>query len=479
MRLPWGWAAICVILAAATAHAQIASDEFGIERFRLSPDESSILDVDSADVGEHLTITGGLAIGFAHAPLVIYDDSMTAVHPLVDQRLTTDIVGSIALYDRVQLGVGVDVIGYQTGVEGLTLDKLPSGGIGDIRLMTKVLLVEGVAFAPTLIVPAGDARGWLREAGVSFAPEIAVSRTRGQLRGAVNVGYRMRKRVDVAGLVSDDEAFARIGAAARFDRVGELWWSTSVAAPLSDRERNVTAIEMLFGGTRRVTPLVNVFIAGGVGLDNGFGVPDWRALAGVRFDREPRVVHVVTPPRETLPAPVPVVVVEPPPPPPPPKTKLAGTIATATGQAIPGATITIDTEAGPLEVVADDDGKFATEVTGQLGKLRASAPGYDAGEAEIVVENGTAQVTVALKRSVRSGQLRGQVLSFDGKPLAATVRAGDKTATADADGQFTIDLPAGAFQVTIEAPGYITQKRSVKVKLDGVTVLNVDLRGGK
>lgn len=115
-----------------------------------------------------------------------------------------------------------------------------------------------------------------------------MSRTRGQLRGAINVGYRLRPRVDVAGLVSDDEAFVRVGAAVRFDHIGELWWSTSIASPLADREKNVMAIEMLLGGTRRVTSLVNVFVAGGVGLDNGFGVPEWRALAGVRFDREPR-----------------------------------------------------------------------------------------------------------------------------------------------------------------------------------------------
>jgi hypothetical protein len=402
---------------------------------------------------------------------------MNAVDPLVERRLTTDLVGAVSLWDRLQVGFGADIIGYQTGTEGLTLDKLPTSGIGDLRIMTKVVLVDGVAFAPTLIVPAGSAGGWLREAGVSFAPEVAVSRARGRVRGAVNLGYRFRPRVEVAGLVSDDEGFVRAGIATRFSR-GEAWWSTSIAAPFADRRKNVMAIEMLAGGTQRVSSLVNVFVAGGVGLDNGFGVPDWRALAGVRFVREQPVAHVVVkrePPPPPPPEVVPVVVT----PPPPPPAKVSGTIATATGEAIPGATITIDSDAGPVEVVADDDGKFTAEVPGKLGKLHATAPGYDAGEAELVVEAGVAQVNVSLKRSVRSGQLRGQVLAFDGKPLAATIRVGDQTATADADGQFSVDLPAGAFQVTIEADGYVTQKRNVKVKLDAVTVLNVDLRGGK
>ena len=93
-------------------------------------------------------------------------------------------------------------------------------------------------------------------------------------------------------------------------------------------------------------------------------------------------------------------------------------------------------------------------------------------------------VTVTLVRKVRQGQLRGQVLSFDGKPLQATItvtsNGGTPTsATADAEGNFSIDLPEGAFQVEISADGYKAQKRSVKIKLDGVTVLNVDMRGTK
>ena len=52
MRLPWGWAAIvCVMALCRVAHAQVAGNEFGIERFRLSTDPGGVLDVDSAEVG--------------------------------------------------------------------------------------------------------------------------------------------------------------------------------------------------------------------------------------------------------------------------------------------------------------------------------------------------------------------------------------------------------------------------------------------
>ena len=468
---------------ATTAHAQVASDEFGIERFQLSIDSAGVLGVDSAAVPGHLKASGGVVVGFAHDPLVVYDQSMAPVEALVDRRLSTDLVGSIGLWNRLEVGLGLTIVGYQSGADtSPTMKPLPGGGLGDIRLVTKVLVAQTgdlqVAIVPVFTVPAGSASGYLRESGPTFAPALAVSGTRDRYRAALNLGYRLKKRVDVAGLVSDDEAFARAGIGVRLgpahDPLAELWWSTSVGMPLTDRAANQIAVEMLAGAARDVTPVVGVFVAGGLGLDNGFGVPDWRALAGVRFE----------PGRERAPAPPPPHIEEVRPPPPPvvdkpvviPKAKLTGTVVSATGQPIADAAVKV----GTVEVTTDENGHFAAELDGGTLQINAEAPDYEPGTASTTIAAGaTGDVTVTLKRKVRQGQLRGQVLSFDGKPLAATITVGDKSTTADASGQYSLDLPAGSLQVTIEAPGYMTQKRNVSLKLDAVTVLNVDMRASK
>src|SRR5687768_5194384 len=135
MRLS-GWAAavvLCVMAHSSVARAQIAADDFGIERFRLSTDPAGVLNVDTAYVGEHLDYGVGIGFGFAHDPLVIYDNTMQAIDPLVERRLSTDLVGSLALWDRFEIGVGATIVGYQSGTGGLTIDSLPKGGLGDFR----------------------------------------------------------------------------------------------------------------------------------------------------------------------------------------------------------------------------------------------------------------------------------------------------------------------------------------------------------
>src|SRR5688572_20473083 len=96
----WVVGVVAVVLGAhGDAYAQVASDELGIERFRLSIDRSGVLDVDSADVPKHASWSGGLFVGFAHDPLVVYSRSMDPIESIVDRRLTTGLVGAIALWD--------------------------------------------------------------------------------------------------------------------------------------------------------------------------------------------------------------------------------------------------------------------------------------------------------------------------------------------------------------------------------------------
>jgi len=556
-------ATILALLFAATtaARAQAPTDQFGIERFHLPTNNQSLLDVDWADVPGHTTWGVGMYVGFAHDPLVLYDANMGQIESLVGSRVTTGLVGSVGLFDRFELGLGLDVVGYQSGASGSdspVMADLPAGGLGDLRIAPKALVLGGagaqlhVAVIAALTVPAGSAHGYLREAGPAFAPEVAVSGTWNGLRGGANLGYVVRKRVDDAGLLVDDEAFARIAVGYRIAG-NEVALSGSVATPVSSPEKNQVALQALLGASRGFGSLT-AFVAGGIGLDNGFGVPDWRALAGVRYDgvRGDRDQDGLVGAADRCPN-------EPedkdgfqdddgcPDPDndgdgvadaqdrcpteaedhdgvadddgcpdgdddhdgvaddhdkcpkqaedkdgfqdddgcPDPSGKLTGKIVDDEGRPIAHATLSIDyvdhPGTAPGQATTGDDGSFAIDVHGGAMQIAARADGYQDGGGQVRVEpNHTGTLSLKLAHKVRQGQLRGQVLSFDGKPLAATITVtGKSTAnvSTDAEGFFTIDLPAGAFDVSVEAKGFATQHRKVSIKLDGVTVLNVDMRG--
>lgn len=172
---------------------------------------------------------------------------------------------------------------------------------------------------------------------------------------------------------------------------------------------------------------------------------------------------------------------------------LQGRITAAEGGApIAGAhvTVTSDDPANPNERAADSgaDGSFTvTDLRPGRAHVLAKAVGYDDASAQTtLVDAATAArspvvVDLVMKKTIKPGQLRGLVRSFNGKPLAATIRVeplGVETKT-DADGTFQVDVPPGSYEVVVAAPGHAGQRRPVQVEENGVTILNADMRPGK
>jgi hypothetical protein len=156
-----------------------------------------------------------------------------------------------------------------------------------------------------------------------------------------------------------------------------------------------------------------------------------------------------------------------------------GHVKSASGEPIANAHVTAG-EDRAADTAADGTFRIA-EVT--PGKVRVSvkATGFDDASVELDVEaTKTATADLAMKRTIKPGQLRGLVRSFNGKALVATIRVepiGVEVKT-DPDGTFTLDVAPGAYEVSITAPGHAAQKRPVQVEENGVTVLNADLRPG-
>ncbi len=292
-RAPVAIAALLVVTAAASRDAAAQLDDgssaYSAERFQLAVDRDGILSVESARTPGHLSIDLGLWLGYADDPLTVRAGSDgERLAALVSHRLGGALVASIGLGTRFEVGLGFPLILSQDQELGdlMSTDAMSSFGLGDLQLMPKVALLRGqvdVALAARLTAPTSSADDYTGEDGLTAAPMLVLGATAGELRFGANLGYRIRGNTQTLGLSVADELFVDLGAAYRLapsvEALASLALATPASSPFGDFNGNFT--EGRLGVGIDVTDRVQLFGAGGVGLAEGWGTADWRALAGL------------------------------------------------------------------------------------------------------------------------------------------------------------------------------------------------------
>nr|MBA2541701.1 OmpA family protein [Deltaproteobacteria bacterium] len=280
-----------------------------------------LLGVEWAEARGHMALDVALWVGYANDPLVVYtemDDDRDRVGSLVKNRTAASLAASLSPNKWLAIGIELPLVLAQdrdtdsSVVAPMGLEQLGSFGVGDLRINPKLTLLRqardgvGLAIVPSVILPTqSSGSNYLGDRGVGFAPELVMSRRWIGWRFSANLGYLARKQARLLNLVVDDEIFARAGVGYRFaDRGGppiglDLTASAAVAAASPFQTLNQDHLEALAGLSVRVTPTAILFAAGGVGLNEGFGTPDWRTLVGLRISTADKPVAIAhEPPRE-------------------------------------------------------------------------------------------------------------------------------------------------------------------------------------
>jgi hypothetical protein len=207
-----------------------------------------------------------------------------------------------------------------------------------------------------------------------------------------------------------------------------------------------------------------------------------RITALVGFHYRPGVAQAEPPPAPPAPEPPKPAPAPPAPVPPPPATPthvpLDVALVDDDGQPLLDARVTLEAGAETYQLTPAGQGKYHLEQAPVgNGKLHAEAPGYMPVDQPLLVGKETAEVKIRTQQALPSGQVRGLVRSFRGKPVKAKIRiepVGTDT-IADEQGFFQVDVQPGEYDVVIEAAGFTSQRRHVTVKERGVVVLNADL----
>src|SRR5258705_8460636 len=159
------------LLAATSAGAQ----PIDAERFKPAATHDGVVTVEGPDVRPTFDRWElGAFLNYAYHPLIVADANGNLVRTVVGGRLGVDALASMTVAGPFALGLDVPFFLAQSG------DANPSfGGLGDIRLVPKIRIIEGthgfgLALLAELRAPThvGDFSGGARN--VVFAPRLAM-----------------------------------------------------------------------------------------------------------------------------------------------------------------------------------------------------------------------------------------------------------------------------------------------------------------
>jgi outer membrane protein OmpA-like peptidoglycan-associated protein len=312
-------AGACAAVLAVGAHPARAAepDDVAIDRMRLASDRTGVLSVESGRVLPHLEMRGAAWLGYANDPLVLHRlDDERRVASLVGDRSSGALSAAVGILDRGQLAIEVPVVFHQAPQSGAIAPPSVSGfGFGSIRLVPKVRLLDAERHGVDLAVLAGvnvplGARDFVGSE-LTLQPEVAASRTLGEVRLAGNVGATIREGAELLDAEMGSELSAQLGAAydlkPRWGLPLEAGMVLAASMSASDPfgRSDETSMELRGYGAFDVVPAVRLLAGGGAGLENGWGTPDWRIFAGAQFGFPRRTAPAAA--QEPAPAPAPVV----------------------------------------------------------------------------------------------------------------------------------------------------------------------------
>ena len=163
--------------------------------------------------------------------------------------------------------------------------------------------------------------------------------------------------------------------------------------------------------------------------------------------------------------------------------RIQGSVATADNHAVPNARVRYI--GLPLtDMITGNDGHFVTEpLPPGAATLEVSHPDYETSRcsATIAANGGDVPLLCTLKASPVIGTVNGQVTEGAGLPVsgARVILSGPTNSLllTDAQGAFTLpDLPAGSYQLRVEAGGYFIQLSSFTIDKRGNLPVTITMR---
>ncbi len=270
------------------------------ERFRPSTARASGVFLEGTSPGEPWEIDAVLWLHGSGSPVVLTVDG-ERTDAVVKGRLGGYLGAGFNLGPRVRLALGLPLTLVQSGTDPVSGTPLATGGVGDLRVVPSVMILDptrkwlGLSLSAPVTFPTGREDALLGEAAPTVEPQVHLEKRlvfterHRWLNFSVGLeaGWRVRPRTQLLDLDTGGEF--TIAAGGRWEPSERLAVGTELAAALGTGTNGRSAEWVSWA---RLTPDAKrrFDVVGGlaVGLGQGIGTPQARVFAGVRVRLDPR-----------------------------------------------------------------------------------------------------------------------------------------------------------------------------------------------
>jgi len=234
----------------------------------------------------------GLFLNLADDPIVEKTAAGDDLRKVVDTAVSADLLASVGLWRRLELGMHLPVHLYYDGdpfaTAGTTLEA--SAGVGDLRFVPKLQILSTgdlekhflLGFALPISFPTGNEEEFRGAGGVTVHPRLLFAAHLGKLGLGFDVGYKYRSE-HPATLPWADEItlgpWLSFGLTEALALRAELIAGKHVGTDVDGAD---FPMEVL-GGVEYDTGELALYGGATLGLTDGIGDPDFRVIVGVRY----------------------------------------------------------------------------------------------------------------------------------------------------------------------------------------------------
>ncbi|HOG44884.1 MAG TPA: transporter, partial [bacterium] len=280
-------------------------------RFKSTPFEDGYFSVYGAEGLDQDLFGAGFLMHYMPDSISQFNAEGDIIRSVIENQITADISFFYSPVKYFDFGLVFPVMIYQNGDGWDEEDSLPSGGIGDIRLVPRFQIANvsdglfALSLIPEMTIPTGElVHSALGSSLFTFKPAIAIGSESKRVGFTTNLFYQILQKQYYAESVFDDEFGVKVALNLHavpqlFDIVAEFHANTSIAEPFKNEA--VDNIEL--GGGFKVKTPVDIDVSAGAygGFGSAVGVPKFRVFLGISWSMDVSKKQVETPKPEVKP----------------------------------------------------------------------------------------------------------------------------------------------------------------------------------